>query len=80
MGHYSNNRAGLADGRAFHKLISRFYDFESKFNPERMLIKANGRRGCSDLFLWVESDCSIAVVIETKWSDWDTLSKRGTLK
>lgn len=69
----------MADGRAFHKLIARYYEFESEFTSERVLTKANGRGGRSDLFMWLENDHSDAVIIESKWTNWDHLYLRGTL-
>jgi len=69
----------MADGRAFHKLIARYYEFESEYTSERVLTKANGRGGRSDLFMWLESDHSDAVIIESKWTNWDRLHRRGNL-
>lgn len=73
-------RNDLADGRLFHALIARFYAHESEFDPERVLIKAGGRPGRADLFLWAEPDRSFALVIEVKWTDWDRLAGRGTVR
>lgn len=70
----------FADGRAFHELIARYYRYESEFESERVLTKASGRAGRVDLFLWAERDHSYAIVIETKWTDWDRLQRKGTLR
>lgn len=70
----------FADGRAFHELISRYYQYESEFDSERVLTKASGRVGRADLFLWAQCDHSYAIVIETKWTDWDRLQRKGTLR
>ncbi len=70
----------FADGRAFNELIARYYKYESEFDSERVLTKASGRGGRADLFLWAEADHSYAIVIETKWTDWDRLQRKGTLR
>lgn len=70
----------FADGRAFHELIARYYKYETDFDSERVLTKASGRGGRADLFLWVERDHSYALVVETKWTDWDRLQRKGTLR
>jgi hypothetical protein len=68
----------LIDGRRLHELVSRYYAYESEFSSERVLVKASGRLGRADLFLWVESDRSHALVAEVKWTDWDHLERRAT--
>lgn len=70
----------LDDGRRFHELVARYYAYESEFTSERVLVKASGRLGRADLFLWVEADRSHALVAETKWTDWDFLERRGTMR
>ena len=71
-------QALLNDGRRFHELVARYYAYESEFTPERVLVKASGRLGRADLFLWVEPGRSHALVAEAKWTDWDRIDRRGT--
>jgi hypothetical protein len=70
----------LRTGKAFHRLVARFYEFESHFRSEQVLVKATGRNGRADLVLWAEKDHSYVVVIETKNTYWDTLASRSTAK
>ena len=72
-----NESANFADGKAFHTLIARYLHYEEQIDSERMLTKANGRTGRADIFLWIKPDYSDAVVIESKWTDWDRLQSRG---
>jgi len=72
--------ARLADGKAFHKLIARFYEYEESIDSEWTLTKASGKSGRADLFFWLKRDFSEAVVIETKWTDWEKLHQKGTLR
>ena len=75
-----NEPAHFANGKAFHTLIARYHHYEEQIDSERMLTKANGRTGRADIFLWIKPDYSDAVVIESKWTDWDRLQSRGTLR
>jgi hypothetical protein len=76
----SNEPEVLRSGKAFHSLVERFYQYDSKFEPEKTLYKVKNRRGRMDLFLWVDSGNDYAVVVEIKNTDWDRLARRNTVR
>lgn len=74
------DQSSLRDGRLFHELIARYFLYEDDFVAERSLVKSSDRRGRADLFLWVEPDRSHALIAETKWTDWECLERRGSIR
>lgn len=69
----------LRRGKEFHRLVQRFYVYESTFHPERRLYKASRRLGRADLFLWVDDQEDYAVITEVKNTNWDELESRGNV-
>ena len=69
----------LRQGKAFHRLVQRFYAYESTFHRELRLYKANRRQGRADLFLWVDDTEDYAVIVEVKNTDWDAVNSRGSV-
>lgn len=70
----------LRSGKAFHNLVQRFYEYQSRFEHEKTLYKVTNRRGRMDLFLWVDNQEDYAVVMEIKNTDWDRLSRRNSVR
>jgi hypothetical protein len=74
-------RSDISSGHTFHRVVAASYKYRSKFEHERRLVKATGRRGRADVFLWVVADdlATGPVVVEAKFTDWDRLERRGTV-
>ncbi len=70
----------LECGNRFHRLVATFYAHESSgFKSEKVLFKDSGKRGRVDLVIQKDGDIDYIVIIETKWTDWDRLARRGTV-
>jgi len=69
----------LRRGKKFHRLVQRFYEYESTFHHEQRLYKANRRQGRADLFLWVDDREDYAVIVEVKNTDWEDVDSRGNV-